>query len=96
MKILLDFNYIPLRFSTHFMRKLKLIWDFRGPDALKIAEHHVIHLKEYIQIENLDLNITGFGAVNELHAIAFMVVKESNMKPIRNALKPHRGEIYTD
>ena len=29
------------------MRKLKLIWDFRGPDALKTAEHHEIHLKEY-------------------------------------------------
>ncbi len=78
------------------MRKLKLIWDFRGSDALKIAEHHVIHLKEYIQIENLDLNITGFEAVNELHALVFMVVTEGSMKPIRDALKPHRGEVYTE
>ena len=41
------------------MRKLKLIWDFRGPASLKTAEHHLIHLKEYIQLKNLDITITG-------------------------------------
>ncbi|MCF7567798.1 hypothetical protein L3X37_05395 [Sabulilitoribacter arenilitoris] len=78
------------------MRKLKLIWDFRGPDALKIAEHHEVHLKDFIQLENIVLNITGFEAINDLHAIAFMVVAEEHMKPIRDRLKPHRGEIYTE
>ncbi|MEP1487202.1 MAG: hypothetical protein ABJL44_05555 [Algibacter sp.] len=77
------------------MRQLKLIWDFRGPDALKIAEHHEIHLKEYIQIEKIDLNITGFEALNDVHAIAFLVVNETDMKPIRDALKPHRGQVYS-
>lgn len=76
------------------MRQLKLIWDFRGPDSLKIAEHHEIHLKEYIQLEKLDLNITGFETINDVHAIAFLVVDEVDMKPIRDALKPHRGEVY--
>lgn len=76
------------------MRQLKLIWDFRGPDALKIAEHHEIHLKEYILLENLGLNITGFEALNNMHAIAFMVVNDLEMKPVRDALKPHRGQIY--
>jgi len=77
------------------MRQLKLIWDFRGPDALKIAEHHEIHLKEYIEIEKLKLNITGFNSINEVHAIAYLVVPEDQMKPIRDALKPHRGELFT-
>ena len=76
------------------MRQLKLIWDFRGPDALKIAQHHVIHLKEYITIKSTDLNITGFEAINDMHCIAFMVVNETEMKPIRDALKPHRGQVY--
>ncbi len=76
------------------MQKLKLIWDFRGPDALKIAEHHEIHLKEYIKIQQLELNITGFEVINDLHAIAFMVVIENQMKPVRDALKPHRGQLY--
>ena len=76
------------------MRQLKLIWDFRGPDALKIAEHHEIHLKEYIKLEKLELQITGFEPINNLHAIAYMVVNENQMKQIRDALKPHRGQVY--
>ena len=76
------------------MRKLKLIWDFRGPDALKIAQHHEIHLKEFIALEKTQLNITGFEALSELQAIAFMVVFEDEMKPIRDALKPHRGQVF--
>ncbi|NMH86253.1 hypothetical protein [Flavivirga algicola] len=76
------------------MRKLKLIWDFHGPDASKIAEHHEIHLKEYIQIENLNISITGIENLNEAHAIAFLVVDEDKMKPVRDALKPHRGQVY--
>lgn len=78
------------------MRKLKLIWDFKGPDALKIAEHHEKHLKEFISIKKTQLNITGFSLVNDLHAIAFMVVLEDEMKPIRDALKPHRGQLFED
>ncbi|MFS4482984.1 hypothetical protein ACKGJY_08195 [Hyunsoonleella sp. 2307UL5-6] len=78
------------------MRKLKLIWDFRGPDATKIAEHHEFHLKEYIKIEKLELNITGFEIINNMHTIAFMVVLEHQMKPVRDALKPHRGMLYNE
>ncbi|MBJ6368330.1 hypothetical protein [Snuella sedimenti] len=78
------------------MRNLKLIWDFYGPEALKIAEHHEIHLKEYIQIKNLNISITGFESLNDTHAIAYLVVNENNMKPIRDALRPHRGQIYQE
>ncbi len=78
------------------MRQLKLIWDFRGPDSLKIAKHHEIHLKEYISIQKTELNITGFKQLTELHSIAFMVVNENEMKPIRDALKPHRGQIFSN
>jgi hypothetical protein len=75
-------------------RLIKLIWDFRGEASAKTAEHHEIHLKQYIAIEKLPISITGFEVKNEMHAIAFMVVNEGNMIQVRNALKPHRGEIY--
>jgi hypothetical protein len=75
-------------------RQIKLIWDFRGSAAAKTAEHHEIHLKEYISVEKLALNITGFTIINEMHAIAFMVVTDENMIAVRDKLKPHRGEIY--
>ena len=75
-------------------RQIKLIWDFRGPAAAKTAEHHEIHLKEYISIEKLSPNITGFKIIDEMYALAFMVVNEENMIPVRDALKPHRGELF--
>ena len=77
------------------MRQIKLIWDFRGEASAKTAEHHEIHLKEYISIEKLPLNITGFEIKNEMYAIAFMVVTDENMISVRDVLKPHRGEIYS-
>ena len=76
------------------MRQIKLIWDFRGPAGAKTAEHHEIHLKEYIQIQKLPVNITGYEAINDMHAIAWMVVNESDMITVRDALKPHRGEVF--
>ncbi len=76
------------------MRKIKLIWDFRGPTSAKTAEHHEIHLKEYIAMEQLPITITGFEILNDMHAIAFMVVTDENMIQTRDALKPHRGELF--
>ncbi len=76
------------------MKKIKLIWDFRGPASAKTAQHHEIHLKEYISIEKLPLKITGFEIINDMHTIAWMVVNETYMIQVRDALKPHRGEIY--
>lgn len=75
-------------------RKIKLIWDFRGETAAKIAEHHEKHLKEYIAAEAFEEKTTGFEVLSELYAIAFMVVDEQNMLLVRDALKPHRGEVY--
>ncbi len=76
------------------MRKLKLIWDFRGPNASKIAEHHEIHLKEYISAKSISVQKTGIEELHELHSIAFIIMDEADMKPIRDALKPHRGQVY--
>ena len=77
-------------------RQIKLIWDFRGPDALKTAEHQEIHLKEFIVIEQLPISISGFQQINEFHSIAFIVVNDELMRKVRDVLKPHRGELYTD
>ena len=78
------------------MRKLKLIWDFRGPVSQKTAEHHLIHLKEYIQLNATEVIKTGVETHSDMHSIAYMVVDESIMKPIRDALKPHRGQLYSE
>ena len=75
-------------------RQIKLIWDFRGPASSKTAEHHEIHLKQYVIAEKLSPNITGFEIFGEMHAVAFMVVTAETMIEVRDVLKPHRGEIF--
>lgn len=76
------------------MNKVKLIWDFRGPNAMKTAEHHETHLKEYLDLNNLNVELTGFETLSNLHAVAFIVVEESKVNSLRATLKPHRGLIY--
>lgn len=78
------------------MDRLKLIWDFRGPDASQIAVHHEIHLKEYAFAKALKQPITGTQTISDLHAIAFLIVDKEAMKPVRDDLKPHRGQLYTE
>ncbi len=77
-------------------RKIKLIWDFRGPTAREVARHHQLHLKEYIAGSELSLDITGHKDLSSMHSLAFMVVEEGQMPGVRDALRPHRGEIYED
>lgn len=77
-------------------RQIKLIWDFRGPDALKTAEHQELHLKQFIVAEQLPVSVTGFEKINEFHAVAFMVVNDELMRKLRDVLKPHRGELYSE
>ena len=74
-------------------RKLKLIWDFKGPASQKIAEHHCIHLKEFAVIEKLHFYEIDFSIISEMHTIAFITVDEVDMKTYRDSLKPHRGQL---
>lgn len=73
-------------------RKIKLIWDFRGSDAEKIAAHYLIHLDEFIIREKLNDYKTGIENINGNHSIAFMTLSESGMILVRDTLKPNRGE----
>ena len=40
-----SFSYITKQ--KKMSRKIKLLWDFRGPDAKETAKHHTIHLKDF-------------------------------------------------
>lgn len=74
-------------------RKIKLIWDFRGPEALEIAEHHVVHLREFAQKENLHYYLSDTEEVSEMYCMAYITVDEKDMLVYRDALRPHRGLV---
>ncbi len=74
-------------------RKIRLIWDFRGPEAEQIAEHHAVHLTEFSEKEELPCLDAGIQKVSEMHCLAYIVVHEENMITFRDALVPHRAEV---
>lgn len=73
--------------------RIKLIWDFHGPDSQKTAEHHVVHLNQFAVFKKLNKPVTGVENVSEIHNLAFMVVDKERMTEVRDALKPHRGTL---
>lgn len=75
------------------MRKLKLIWDFRGPDAQELAKHHAVHLKEFAVREQLNYHEVNVQELNPMLFSALIVVDEKDMKIYRDVLKPQRGEL---
>lgn len=79
--------------QTKLTRKIKLIWDFRGPEALPTAKHHAIHLKEFAMKEKLTYHEVAATEFSEYLSIAFIVVDEKDMITYRDALKPHRAEV---
>jgi argonaute-like protein implicated in RNA metabolism and viral defense len=78
------------------MERVKMIWDFRGPNAQKIAEHHKIHLDEFIQKEQLKDIVSGTETISEMHHTAIMIVHPTDVVALRTILKPHRGQRYTE
>ena len=78
------------------MDRIKLIWDFRGPNAQRTAEHHCVHLKEFATSENLQHTICDIEEITKMQCIAFLVVERKWMDELRERLQPHRGQVYKE
>ncbi|MGB5189939.1 hypothetical protein [Robiginitalea sp.] len=72
-------------------KRIKLIWDFRGPQSGETARHFELHLRES-PLYRPDLT-TGVEQLSEMHSLAFLIVTASEMPEFRDALKPHRGSL---
>ena len=75
------------------MEKIKLIWDFRGPNGKNTAIHHEKHIKEFFEIEKKTLINSGVETLNEFHHTAFAVILKTDLEQIKLAIKPNRGQI---
>lgn len=74
--------------------KIRLIWDFKGPEAAQTAKHHKIHLKEFIQHNQTKFNETGLEKVGDLHTLVFMAIDKEEMDDLRERLRPHRAQEW--
>ena len=76
--------------------RIKLIWDFRGPNSDHIAKHHAKHLAEFVTMEGLQNTVCGNETITDMHTTAFLVVEKEYMDTLRATLKPHRGQRYQE
>lgn len=76
------------------MDQIKLLWDFRGPNAAPTATHHAIHLKDFAMAEHLSPYETGTEKLTDLHHVAYLIVEKKHMDDLRARLKPTRGQRY--
>ena len=74
------------------MQKIKLLWDFRGPSAKKIANHHLKHLKDFFKVEDKQLIESGIKKEDEFHYVSFAVISDKDLGIIKLNLKPNRGQ----
>ena len=73
-------------------KKIRVIWDFRGPAAEQTGNHYESHLREYLkrnEFPHLDAGVEHLSAV---HSLAFLVIDPSGLEQIKQDLRPHRAE----
>ena len=71
--------------------KIRLVWDFRGADALKTAEHQLTHLVEFMIKENISCLDKSLEQISKLQSICWIIIKESDLDFVKKRLKPNRG-----
>jgi hypothetical protein len=73
--------------------KIKLIWDFRGLDSIKIAEHHSKHIQEFATKQSLNFYKIDCSQISDIYSIAFIIIDKKDLTTFKDALKPHRAEV---
>ena len=54
--------------------KIRLIWDFRGPDCEKIAKHYKIHLSDFLNTNNSVYFDFNDRKITALHHMVYLIV----------------------
>ena len=72
-------------------KKAQLIWNFNGQDGLKTAEHHLVHLKQFAQMEALPIIKSGINKTSPLSCEAYIIVEMEWVEKLRTQLKPNKG-----
>lgn len=74
------------------MHRMRLCWDFYGPDSQGTAEHFARHLDEFIAKHALTGCATGTEVVGPMHAFAHCRAEGAALETLKRALRPKRTE----
>ena len=74
------------------MKLIKLIWDFKGPNSDKTAEHFKSHLDQFLEIENKTFSDLGLETVNDSYSFVFIITSTDDLNFFKEKLKPNRGQ----
>ena len=73
------------------MSNIKFVWDFYGPDSKSLANHHLVHLLDFIFQESiLSLN-SGISTESDNYSYSFIILDSSYLEIIKSKLKPHQA-----
>ena len=75
------------------MRKIKLIWDFKGEDTFNMATHYNKHIIEFFDLKKINLIESGINHINNYHYSAYAIIDEQDVNTVKHPLKPHRAFI---
>lgn len=69
---------------------IRLLWDFFGPDARRTADHHGVHLREFLAREGFTGALTGLGSAGDGHAMSWCELSEADAERVASVLRPQR------
>lgn len=76
-------------------RKIKLLWNFSGPESEGTAKHHEFHIREFLEKHNFNHLTTG-AEQSGVFWSTYLIVDEKDMILFRDALRPHKGVIIEE
>ena len=75
------------------MKKIKLIWDFKGIEATKTAEHFHVHLKEFLIKDKIIDFTSELEKVDEFYTRVNIIIDQKYVERIKNAPKPKKAYL---
>ena len=77
------------------LKKVKLIWDFKGDNTFEMATHYNKHLIEFFDKKKIELIKSGVEIITENYHLSFAIVNEKDVNSIKHPLKPHRALLIS-
>ena len=73
------------------MTNIKFVWEFFGLDSEHLSKHHLTHLNEFLDLENIELFDSGISVESENFSYSYIVVDSNHLNFIKLKLKPHKA-----